>query len=131
MKAYRKGRDFELLVAKQLREAGFKKATRMPRSGAVDGLDSDLHVPELPIVFECKKQETWSIPAYMQQAEGNAQATSKMPVVIVSKNNLPDPYVVTKLSDFIVLLQRAFIENKLPVMVGAGSYSKHNQLKKG
>ena len=130
MKTYRKGRDFELLVAKMLRHAGFD-AQRTPRSGAIDGLDSDLLVKDLPIVFELKKQETWSPVAYMEQAAGNAESTNKIPVVIMSKNNLPDPYVMTKLSDFIVLLQRAFIENKLPVMVGANSYSKHNQLKKG
>ncbi len=130
MKAYRKGRDFELLVAKQLRHAGFD-AQRMPRSGAVDGLDSDLLVKDLPIVFELKKQETWSPIAYMEQAEGNAASTNKIPVVIMSKNNLPDPYVVTKLSDFILLLQRAFNENDLPITVGTNSYSKHNQLRKG
>jgi hypothetical protein len=127
MKAYRKGRDFELFIAKMLRHAGFD-AQRMPRSGAIDGLDSDLLVKDLPCVFELKKQETWSIPQYMKQAEGNAQSTNKMPVVIVSKNNLPDPYVVMKLSDFIVLLQRAFVENKLPIAVGMNAFTKHKQI---
>ncbi len=130
MKSYRKGHDFEILIAKQLRQAGFD-AKRMPRSGAIDGLDSDLFVPELPILWELKKQESWSIGAYMKQAEDNAEKTNKLPVVVMSKNNLPDPYTVIKLSDFILLLQRAFIENKLPIMVGVGAYTKHKQLKKG
>lgn len=127
-KRYRKGRDFELDVAKQLRAAGFKKTKRMPRSGAIEGLESDLLAPELPLVMELKNQEKWSIESYMEQARRGAKSNNKMPVVIMKKNGLTDPYVTMQLSDWINILQRAFIENKMPVMVGKTAYSKHSQL---
>jgi len=125
MKAYAKGREFEYLVSKKLREAGFN-AKRMPRSGAIDGLDSDLLIPELPIVWELKKQETWKVGEYMKQAIDSSESTGKMPVVVMGRNNLKDPYVVLELSNFIWLLQLAKETGSFTRQIG---YSKRKQTK--
>jgi len=130
MKAYTKGRKLEYSVAKKLRAAGFDSAKRMPRSGAIDGLDSDVLCFELPFVWELKNQETWSPATYMAQAEKSCEGNGKMPVVVMDKNRLPDPLVMLKLSDWILILQRAFIENKLPILTGKNAYNKHKQLYK-
>lgn len=128
--AKEKGRRLELKIAKALRDSGLdKNAGRMPLSGAMDGFKSDIHTT-LPMIIEAKNQETWSPLAYMEQAERDADITGKMPVVIMSKNGLPEPMVMMKMSDWILMLQRAFIENKLPVQVGVGSFSKHRQVRK-
>ncbi len=129
--AKQKGSRLERDVAKSLRDAGLdKNAGRMPLSGAMEGFKSDIHTT-LPMIIECKNQETWSPLAYMEQAQRDADITGKMPVVIMSKNRLPEPMVMMKMGDWIEILQRAFIENKTPILVGINSYSKRNQLKKG
>lgn len=126
-----KGRKLEVEIAKAFRDAGLdKEASRMPLSGAMDGFKSDIHT-SLPFIIEAKNQETWSPLTYMEQAQRDADLTGKMPVVIMSKNRLPQPMVMMKFEDWILILQRAFIENKLPVTTGLNSYSKHTQLKKG
>lgn len=123
-----KGTRLEQLVAKEFRRAKLdKKASRMPLSGAVDGFKSDIHTT-LPMIIECKNQETWSPLAYMEQAQRDADTTGKMPVVIMSKNRLPEPMVLMKFGDWIEILQRAFIENDTPILIGANSFSKRKQV---
>lgn len=126
-----KGSRLEKEVAKAFRDAGLdKKAGRMPLSGAMEGFKSDIHTT-LPMTIECKNQETWQPLAYMDQASRDADVTGKMPVVIMSKNRLPEPMVMMKFGDWIEILQRAFIENKSAILVGINSFSKRKQLKKG
>jgi len=126
-----KGTRLEVEIAKAFRDAGLdKKASRMPLSGAMEGFKSDIHT-SLPFIIEAKNQETWSPLAYMEQAQRDADTTGKMPVVIMSKNRLPQPMVMMKMSDWIELLQRAFLENKTPYLTGANKYSKQTQLRKG
>lgn len=126
-----KGTRLEQFIAKSLRSAGLdKEAKRMPMSGSIEGFKSDIYT-SLPFTIEAKNQETWSPLAYMEQASRDADVNGKMPVVVMSKNRLPDPLVMMRFSDWILILQRAFIENKLPVTTGKTAYSKHMQLKKG
>ena len=123
-----KGKRLEIFIAKELRRSGVdKEAKRMPLSGAVDGFKSDIYT-KLPFIIEAKNQERWSVHKYMEQAERDAKIQNKMPVVIMSKNYQPDPYVMMKMSDWINILQRAFIENDTPVTTGSESFSKRNQL---
>lgn len=125
-----KGSRLEREIAKRFRESGLdKKASRMPLSGAVDGFKSDI-ATSLPFIIEAKNQERWTVEEYMKQAESSAESTNKMPVVIMSKNRMPEPYVMMKMSDWVLILQRAFIENKMPLAIGKKSYSKHAQLNK-
>lgn len=126
-----KGSRLERQIAKALRHAGLDSdARRMVLSGAIDGFKSDIKT-DLPFIIEAKNQETWSPLTYMEQAERDAIVTGKMPVVIMSKNRLADPLVMMKMTDWILILQRAFIENKLPITTGRQAYTKHKQLKKG
>lgn len=98
------------MIASRLREAGLdKKARRMVLSGAVDGFDSDI-LTTLPLSIEAKNQETWKPLEYMEQAQVSADKTNKMPVVIMSKNRLPEPLVMMRMDDWIVLLQRLIEE---------------------
>lgn len=124
-----KGTRLEVEIAKRLREAGLdKEARRMVLSGAVDGFDSDIKT-SLPLSIEAKNQETWKPLEYMEQAQESASKTNKMPVVIMSKNRLTEPLVMMRLDDFVLILQRAFIENNTPLVTGSQAYTKHNQLK--
>lgn len=124
-----KGTRLEKDIAKELRRSGLdKEAKRMPMSGSIEGFKSDIFT-KLPFIIEAKNQERWQPDQYMQQADRDAKVQGKMPVVIMSKNRMSDPYVMMKMSDWIYILQRAFIENKLPVTTGAKAYSKREQLK--
>lgn len=126
-----KGMRLEKLVASTLRSSGLdKRAKRMPMSGAITGFKSDVYT-KLPISIECKNSETWQPVQYMKQAAQDADINHKMPVVIMSKNRLPDPFVMMKMSDWIQIMVRAFKENDMPIAVGKNAYSKHTQLKKG
>jgi hypothetical protein len=62
----------------------------------------------------------------MRQAIDSSEATGKMPVVVMGRNNLKDPYVVLNLSNFIWLLQLAKETGNFVKDVG---YSKRKQLK--
>lgn len=125
-----KGIRLENKCAADLRSAGFKSAKRQPMSGAIPGFNGDLFCLELPIVWELKNQESWSPEAYMRQAESSALKTNKIAAVVMSRNNFPDPYVVIKWSDFLNILQRAFIENSLPIATGERAFTKQQQLKR-
>ena len=125
--AKKKGTRLEKQIAKSLRDSGLdKQAKRMPMSGSIPGFKSDIFT-KLPLIIEAKNQEKWKPVEYMKQAERDADLQNKMPVVIMSRNNFPNPYVMMKMSDWILIMQRAFIENKVPVTSGKMSYSKHKQ----
>ena len=114
-----------------MRSSGLdKQAQRMPLSGAMEGFKSDIYT-KLPMTIECKNQQRWQPLEYMDQASRDADVTGKMPVVIMSKNRLPDPMVMMKMGDWLQIMQRAFIENKTPVVYGVNSFSKRKQLQKG
>lgn len=100
-----KGRRLELRIAKDLRESGLDKtAGRMPLSGAAFGLEADIRTT-LPLKIEAKNQETWSPLPYYEQAK--AHAGVKMPMVVMSKNNLPEPLVLIGWNDFLSIMQAA------------------------
>lgn len=71
-------------------------------------------VPEyrkiLPISFECKNQEKWSIPEFVKQAIEQAYDGTYWAVVI-SKNRQKEPYVVIPWKFFKVLL-KAFLKGR-------------------
>lgn len=118
-----KGQRLEREFSKRLREAGLDdKARRMPMSGAMEDMKADI-ITTLPFNFECKCQETWKIEEYMRQAiDGKKQ--HEMPVVVMSKNRLPDPYIVMLASDWLWLCQLAKESGQL---VGQYGYQKKKQ----
>lgn len=126
-----KGSRLEREVAKALRDSGLdKKAGRMPLSGGSTHLKSDIHT-SLPYSIECKNQEKWKPDSYMAQAERDAEGSNKIPVVIMSKNRQPEPFVMMKMGDWVNLLRMAHLENKRTILVGKNAYTKREQLKKG
>lgn len=127
MKAYykkEKGRRLELQIAKDLRDAGLDKdARRMFLSGGAFGFESDI-LTSLPLKIEAKNQETWKPLEYYDQAK-NKCSNFKIPIVVMSKNRLPEPLVLIGWNDFIGLLQYAVKGSWL----GEAKFSKRNQLK--
>lgn len=85
-----KGKNFELKVAKLIRQSGLdKNARRRPLSGAekmVAGY-ADL-ITSLPFTFELKKQEKVRIWEWFDQARSEA-SLSRPPVVVFSSNHRP------------------------------------------
>lgn len=99
-----KGRRLELRVAKDLRDSKLDlHATRMPLSGSAYGLESDIRT-SLPLMIECKNQESWSPLEYYNQAKEHAG--SKMPLVIMARNRV-DPFALLLWNDFLEILTYA------------------------
>lgn len=120
-----KGSRLERNLAQKLRQSGLDSgASRMPLSGAFETLKSDI-LTNLPVSFECKNQETWSPLPYMQQAKAGAKQ-NEIPVVVMSKNRLPEPLCLIELKDLIYLMQLA----KEGGWIKELSYSKRKQIGK-
>lgn len=79
--------------------------------------------PDLPVAFELKNQETWKPLEYMDQAKSQAIG-NKIPIVVMSKNRLPEPLAMLELKDLIWLLQLAK-ESGAFIRIG---YSKRKQV---
>lgn len=120
-----KGQRLEREFSKRLRESGLDvKARRMPMSGAMEDMKADI-ITTLPFNLECKNQETWQPEKYMQQAiDGKKQ--HEIPVVVMSKNRMSEPYVVMLAKDWIWLCQLAKESGQL---VGQYGYQKKDQVK--
>lgn len=105
MKSYRKGRDFELSIAKDLRSSGLdSKASRMPRSGSIETLEEDI-ITQLPIHIEAKNHAKWSIHEWYEQALKGCKSL-KIPIV-VAKRERDQAYAFLSWKDFIYLMQCA------------------------
>ena len=118
-----KGMRLETELAKRLRESGLDKgAYRMPASGALETLKADI-LTNLPVSFECKNQEKWSVDKYMNQAKYGAKI-NEIPVVVMSKNFQKEPYALLELKDLIYLMQLAKEGGWLHEL----QYSKRTQL---
>lgn len=120
-----KGQRLERELAKRLRDSGLDKgAWRMPASGAIETLKSDI-LTNLPVSFECKNQERWQVDQYMSQARYGAKQ-NEIPIVVMSKNYQVEPYAVLELKDLIYLMQLAKEAGWLHEL----SYSKRRQVGK-
>lgn len=100
----KKGRDFEIEIARDIRRAGLDKgAKRMKRSGAIYGMEGDVFTG-LPVSLECKCQEKTHFTEWYEQSLNRNR--SKMPVV-VWKQGIGIPFVYFQWSDFLELLSWA------------------------
>lgn len=118
-----KGRRLEVDWSKSLRESKLDAhARRSPMSGAMEDMKADI-ITDLPFNFECKNQETWKPEAYMKQAiDGKKQ--HEMPVVVMSKNRMKEPYILMLASDWLWLCQLAKESGQLVSQYG---FSKKKQ----
>ena len=120
-----KGKAFERDIAKDLREAGLDKdARRMPCSGALEDLKSDI-ITSLPIHFEAKRQESWNVDKFYQQAV-SGKKQQEIPVVVMKKSR-KEAMTLLSWKDFIWLLQLAKESGGLKGQYG---FSKRKQVNK-
>ena len=104
-KSQRKGKSYVRYIAKKFSMRFDCDVRRVPCSGALDikGDLRNLYGPLEQFVIECKKQEHINIWACMVQTV--RQATSKIGVLVFSKNNMPD-YVCMTLDDWMDLVEK-------------------------
>lgn len=84
--ARRKGSGYELEVRDDFRAAGID-CDRTPNSGGLR-IPTDLYGPGLEalgLAVECKRQESWDIPAYLRQAHTAAAELDAEPVLVFRK----------------------------------------------
>ena len=105
-----KGANYERTIAKKFKEFFGIDFVRTPQSGGfakksvkadafrgdVVSADSDY---ELNLHVECKNAQSWSLPAWLRQAESDCP-TDKKPVVVMHKPSSSQDYIVLKLEDF-------------------------------
>lgn len=120
-----KGKDFERQIAKDLRESGLdKNARRMPASGALEDLKSDI-ITSLPIHIEAKRQEKWDVDKFYQQAF-NGKKQHETPIVVMKKNR-KDAMALLSWKDLIYFMQLA---KESGGFNGEYGFSKRKQLNK-
>lgn len=105
-----KGANYERTIAKKFKEFFGIDFVRTPQSGGfakksvkadtfrgdIVSADADW---ELNLHIECKNAQTWSLPAWLRQAESDCPGDKK-PVVVMHKPNSSQDYIVLKLEDF-------------------------------
>jgi len=105
MNANKKGKRFELKIAKELAKKFDTNIRRTPNSGGLsikgDILTTSGILSEYS--WECKNQEKLNIWKALHQSEGDAAGTRKTPVVVFTKN-FENDYVAFKFEDFVNLL---------------------------
>lgn len=111
-----KGSSFERTVAKKFKEYYNADLMRTPQSGGfaknsakADDFRGDI-VPvdkniDLTIHVECKNAKTWSLPAWLKQAESDCPE-GRYPVVIFHKHGTSEDYITLSLEHFFELVPR-------------------------
>lgn len=105
-----KGANFERTIAKKFKAFFNVDLVRTPQSGGfakksvkanefrgdIVSADEDI---DLSLHIECKNSKTWSLPAWLKQAESDCPE-GKKPVVIMHKDGTSQDYITMKLEDF-------------------------------
>lgn len=98
-----KGHNFELEIARKIREKGVdKEAKRALLSGATWAMKEDIYT-SLPFIIECKAQEKLQIYKWWRQVSQHRKPT-KDPVLIFKSNNKPT-LVAMDIDDWLNLLK--------------------------
>jgi len=111
----RKGANYERKIAKLLSDAFDTKVSRIPMSGALPDWKGDLR--DLTgvlkdFVWECKCQEKLNIWSALLQAEREALGSTRIPVVVFTRNNAGKDYVALDLRDFLSILAERTTNDK-------------------
>lgn len=105
MNANKKGKRFELKIAKDLAKKFDTNIRRTPNSGGLsikgDILTTSGILSEYS--WECKNQEKLNIWKALHQSEGDAAGTRKTPVVVFTKN-FENDYAALRYEDFVNIL---------------------------
>tara|TARA_Y100001937_G_scaffold51757_1_gene71804 strand:- start:32 stop:382 length:351 start_codon:yes stop_codon:yes gene_type:complete len=105
MNANKKGKRFELQVAKYLSREFNCKISRTPNSGGLS-LKGDIMATQgilSEFNWECKNQEKLNIWKALEQSANDCIGSHKQPLVVFTKNYEKD-YVALRLEDFVQLL---------------------------
>ena len=105
MNANKKGKRFELQVAKYLSNMFNSKISRTPNSGGLS-LKGDIMATQgilSEFNWECKNQEKLNIWKALEQSANDCIGSHKQPLVVFTKNFEKD-YVALRLEDFVQLL---------------------------
>lgn len=105
LNANKKGKRFELRIAKDLAKKFDSNIRRTPNSGGLSIKGDILTTSGILSEFswECKNQEKLNIWKALQQSKNDALGTRKSPVVVFTKN-FEDDYVALRYDDFVNLL---------------------------
>jgi hypothetical protein len=106
-----KGRRLQQWVCKQIAElTGFEWGADCPiesRGMGQNGVDVRLEkdvIKVFPYSVECKAQESWSIPAWIEQAKANIMPGTEW--LLVAKKSRQDPIVIIDAKVFFQILQK-------------------------
>lgn len=111
-----KGANFERTTAKKFKSYFGVDLVRTPQSGGFaknaekadefrgDIVSADKTV-DLGLHIECKNAQTWSLPAWLRQAESDCPV-GKKPCVIMHKSGTSTDYITMKLEDFFDLCDK-------------------------
>ena len=105
LNANKKGKRFELQVAKYLSNMFNSKISRTPNSGGLS-LKGDIMATQgilSEFNWECKNQEKLNIWKALEQSANDCIGSHKQPLVVFTKNFEKD-YVALRLEDFVQLL---------------------------
>lgn len=111
-----KGGNYERTIAKKFKAAYDADLVRTPQSGGfakksakaddfrgdIVSADEDI---DLAIHIECKCHKSWSLPAWLKQAESDCPK-SKSPVVIFHQHGTSRDFVALSLDDFFKLVPK-------------------------
>jgi Holliday junction resolvase len=105
LNANKKGKRFELQVAKYLSNMFNSKISRTPNSGGLS-LKGDIMATQgilSEFNWECKNQEKLNIWKALEQSANDCIGSHKQPLVVFTKNFEKD-YCALRLEDFVQLL---------------------------
>lgn len=112
----RKGSCYERDTAKRFKKAYGVDLVRTPQSGGFvknveksDDFRGDI-VPandniKLKLHIECKNTKSWSLPAWLKQAENDCPK-GKIPTVVFHQYGTGNDYVCLSLADFFTLVEK-------------------------
>ena len=105
LNANKKGKRFELRIAKDLAKKFDSNIRRTPNSGGLSIKGDILTTSGILSEFswECKNQEKLNIWKALHQSESDALGTMKSPVVVFTKN-FEDDYIALRYDDFVNIL---------------------------
>ena len=117
-----KGANFERSIAKKFKNAYGENFIRTPQSGGFakqyskadqyrgDIVPADNNVT-CKLHIECKTQKSWSLPAWLRQAEIDAPEGA-CPCVIAHLRNTTKDYIMLDLDDFVKIVPKKSIITK-------------------
>ena len=120
--AKRKGGQFERTIAKKFQSRYGVELKRTPQSGGfakksdkADDYRGDITIVDtkqmLLLHIECKNQKSWSLPAWIRQAEEDCPE-DRTPIVVFHQHNTSKDYVCVSLEDFLSLVEKNKVVGK-------------------